>query len=285
MKRIRLRVIILVGWLLVLFSADQRLEPIRISEVTYAFMLAIVILTLVVPRLARIPLWVILTAMVPVFLVFEAWIGPLVGGSTILLTIAEIFFLSITTILARSVSQAIHEFEEAVEHITFGRRDKMPESASLGQGAIYREIRRARNHQRPLTMMAIAVDEKSIKMALDRMIQEAQLAMMVQYALSSVSKTLCDKLADCDVVVQNNNHFLVVLPETTAGDVPGLIRRLRQQVFDQVGVDLKIGTSALPQDGFTFEGLLERATQEMMADQPSQQKIEPERLSMERSKI
>ena len=285
MKRIRVRVIILVGWLLMLFCTDQLLAPINISGVTYAFMLAMVIITLVVTRLARIPLWVILIAPIPVFVLLEAWIGALAGSTTILLTIAEVFFLSITTILARWVSQAISEFESAVAHITIGRREKMPEPASVGQGYIYREIRRARNHQRPLTMMAIAVDEKSIKVALDRMVQEAQLSMMKQYAISSVSKTLCDKLADCDVVVQNNNHFLIVLPETTPEDVPGVIKRLRQQVLDQVGVDLKIGTAALPQDGFTFEGLLDIAITEMMTDQNPRPITELERFSMERSKI
>ena len=81
--------------------------------------------------------------------------------------------------------------------------------------------------------------------------------------MASVSKSLCNKLEDCDIVVQTNNHFLVVLPETTPDALPGLIERLSKQVTDEVGVTIKVGTASLPQDSFTFEGLLNKATLEM----------------------
>jgi hypothetical protein len=127
--------------------------------------------------------------------------------------------------------------------------------------------------------MSIAVEEKSIKVALDRMVQEAQLTMMNQYALSGVSKLLCDKLEDCDTIVQSNNNFLVVLPETLPEDLPGLIERLRQQVYEQVGVNLKIGTASLPQDSFTLEGLVDKAIHDMEADLKPQQMVKLEQLS------
>ena len=160
---------------------------------------------------------------------------------------------------------AIFDFENAVADITLSHREKVIETTTEGQGILYREVRRARNHQRPLAVMAISIDENSIKDALDRIVKEAQDSIIRQFTLANVSKTLCEKLEDCDIVVQTNNHFLVLLPETKPDDLPGLIDRLRKQVVDQVGVELKIGTASLPQDGFTFEGLLDKATLEMEA--------------------
>ena len=187
-------------------------------------------------------------------------------------TIAEVCAIVITILLARWVSSAVSEFESAIAHITIGRRGQAPEP---GSGSIYREIRRARNYERPLALMAIAVEEKSVRVALDRMVQEAQLTMMKQYALSGVSKVLCEELEDCNVVVQSNGHFLIGLPEVTPEQLPALMERLRQLVSEQVGVSLKIGTASLPQDGLTFEGLQDKAIKDMASELEQQPSARP----------
>jgi hypothetical protein len=280
MKRLRRQVIILACWLVGFCSAEQLLEPIDISSVTYIFIFGIMIVILVTPRVARVPLWVLLTAPIPVFLTIKYWINPLVGSVAILLTIAEVCAIVLTTFLAYQVSMAINEFENAVTHIMVGQPKRITENASQGAGVLYREVRRARNHQRPLSLMALAIDEKSLKLDLDRIVQEAQQAMMKQYAQSGLSKILCEKLEDCDTIVQNNGHFLVLLPETMPADLPGLIDRLRQQVSDQLGIELNIGAAFLPQDSYTLEGLVAKATRGMKTDLASELFLELERMSL-----
>jgi GGDEF domain-containing protein len=88
-------------------------------------------------------------------------------------------------------------------------------------------------------------------------------------------------LEDCTVIVQTNEHFVVVLPETTQEDLPFVLDRLRKQAADQVGIKLKIGTASLPEDSLTFEGLIEKATMCMHADLEIQQFIELEEKSLE----
>jgi hypothetical protein len=281
MNRIRFRVAILACWLVLFYNAERLLEPIYISDITYTLVVAVALITLVAPRLTRIPVWAVVTVPVLIFLALKVWTGAHVWGTAIPLSVTEMCAIALTTVLARRVGAALNEFESAVAHITIGRRDKVPEPASAGYGSIYREVRRARSYERPLALMAVAVEEKSIQVALDRMIQEAQLSMMKQYTLSSVSKTLCDELEDCNIVVQSNDHFLIVLPETTPEEVPGLVERLRQLVSDQIGVDLKIGAASLPQDSFTFEGLVDKATKEMEADLAARPSVDLGRLSVE----
>jgi hypothetical protein len=225
-----------------------------------------VLISLITPRITRIPLWIAITAPIPVLLVLKTLITVPAGAISLPLIVTEISAVALTIGLAHWVGRAIGEFEDAVAHITIGRRERIPEPASAGQGSIYREVRRARNHQRPLALLVVGIEEKSIQARLDRMVQEVQLVMMKQYAMSQVSKTLCDKLEDCDLVVQSNDHFLIVLPETKSEDLPGLIDRLRQQVYGDVGVDLKIGSASVPEDSFTLEGLIDKATGEMHED-------------------
>ena len=267
MKRIRFRIIVLAGWLVIFCNLERLLKPLNVSGFTYSLALVMVMIALIVPYVVRIPLWVILAAPVPVLLLFKAGTGDFAKSLSIPYAFTEICILTLTTFLAYWVNMAIREFESSVAHISVGHNDKLPESDVVGRGLIYREVRRARNRQRPLILMTVSVDEKSIKVALDRMVQETQMAMMKQYTLSDVSKTLCNTFEDSDIVVQSNDHFLIVLPETEVENVPGLIDRLRTQISNEVGVDLKIGTASLPRDGFTLEGLIDKAMDEMEADQ------------------
>jgi len=280
MKRIRFRVIILACWLVVFCNLERLLEPLNVSNFTYTLALVMVMIALIVPRVARIPLWVILAAPVLVLLLFKAGVGEFANSLSIPHAFTEVCILTLTTFLAYWVNMAIGEFETTVAHISVGRNDKLPESDAVGQGLLYREVRRARNHQRPLTLMTVGVDEKSIKVALDRMVQETQMAMMKQYALSDVSKTLCKTFEDSDIIVKSNDHFLIALPETRAENVPGLIERLRQKVTAEVGLNLKIGTASLPADGFTLEGLIDKATDEMQADLGAYRVTEIEQLPL-----
>ena len=280
MKRIRLRIIIFTCWLVVFCYLERLLEPLNISSFTFALALAMVMIALIFPRLPHIPLWVILALPVIVLMLFKAGIGEFSKSLSIPHAFLEVCILALTTLLAYWVSLAIREFESSVNHISVGRNDKLPESEAVGQGLLIREIRRARNRQSPLTLMTVEVDGKLNKVALDRMVEETQMAMMKHYVLSYVSKTLCNTFEGSDIIIKSNDHFLIILPETDVKNVPGLIERLRQQVSMKVGVNLKIGTASLPLDGFTLEGLLDKARGEMQADQESHRIDEIEQLSV-----
>lgn len=269
MRQIRFRAAILAGWLILFYSIERVIDPVGITGVAYATSFVVALVTLLAPRRIREPQWVIAAILVLIFLVAKAWTGAGVLGTATLLTITEAGAIVVTFLLARWVSSAISEFEDVIARITVG---PVAEQSLAGQGLIYREVRRARNYERPMALMAVAVEKKSAQVALDRMVQEAQLTMMKQYALSGVSKVLCEELEDSNVVVRSNDHFLIGLPEVTPEQLPGLVERLRQLVSEQVGVSLRIGAASLPQDGLTFEGLQDKALKDMEADlagQPS----------------
>jgi hypothetical protein len=69
---------------------------------------------------------------------------------------------------------------------------------------------------------------------------------------------------DDQIVAKQNDHYLVVLPETSSEAVPEAVRRLRQAVQDQIGINLQVGAATLPGDATTLEGLLDVATQTMV---------------------
>jgi GGDEF domain-containing protein len=266
MKRMRFLVAILIIWLFFFYNIERLSEPIDITDVAYTFVPLMAVLTILVSRLRKVPLGVLLVGSMPVFLVLKAWVKSSVWGTSLPLTVTEVCAIALTIILARWVSNGLGEFERAIAHITIGQVSKLPEPFSTGQGEMYREVRRARCHQRPLALMAIGVEEESIQVALDRMVQEAQQAMMKQYVLSGVARTLCAELEDYNIIAQRNDHFLALLPEVTPEKLTDLIGRLRKTVSEQVGVTLQIGTASFPEDAVTFESLVEKAVREMDAE-------------------
>jgi GGDEF domain-containing protein len=281
MRRMRFLVAILIIWLFFFYNIERLSEPVDISRVAYTMVPFMAAATILVPRLRQVPLGVLLVAPVPVFVALKTWMGMPVWGTALPLTVTELCATAVTTILARWVSNGVSEFERAISRITIGQIDELPEPFSTGQAKMYQEVKRARNHQRPLALMAVGIEEESIQVALDRMVQEVQQAMMKRYVLSDVARTLCDELEDYNIIAQGNNHFLALLPEVTSDQLPDLADRLSSTVSEQVGVTLKIGTACFPEDSVTFESLVKKAVEEMNEKLKPGPTVRPQRLATE----
>ena len=278
MKRMRFLVAMLIIWLFLFYNIERLSEPIDIAGVAYTFVPIVAALTISMPRLRRVPLWALLLMPVLVFLALKVLTGYPLWGAAMPLTVTEVCVIAVTIILSRWVSNGVSEFENAVARITIGQLDAPAGPFSTGQAEMYREIRRARHYQRPLALMAVGVEEKSIQVALDRMVQEVQQAMMKRYVLSDIAKTLCQKLEDYNVIAQTNHHFLILLPEVSSDQLAELASRLRQAVSEQVGATLQIGTASFPDDAVTFESLVDKAVGEMNGKLKPDSSLRPQRL-------
>jgi len=281
MKYLRNRIILLACWLILFFGIEQ-ISSIDISMVAYILVLAMVVIILITPRLAKVPFWAVLAVPGIALLIFKAISGEFAKGIIIPLTVLEEVGVIVTFLLAYWVNNAMYDFEDAVEKITIGRHDKLIDSEALGQGFVYREVRRARNHQRSLALLAVAVDEKSLKPNFNRMVQDVQHAMMKQFMLAEVSKMLCDQLDDCSIIIQDKDHFLIAIPEAKPEELSFIKDRLRKKAADNIGVNLMIGAATLPKDDLTFEGLVDKATEEMEASPTLQPLPDLQRLHAEK---
>jgi GGDEF domain-containing protein len=283
MNHIRVRLVLLTSWLIVFYCADKLVETAYLGDIVYPFALisVIIMIALGITRGLKQHLGLVLTIPLIVYLALKGWLVGYSGPSVFASTFLEVCSILLTITLTYWVSLSLVDFERAVERITIRHKDRVLRAAMAGD-PIYREVRRARNHNRPLGLMAIGVEDFSIDTAIDRMVQEVQSSMMKQYMLSVVSKTLCNHLEDCTTIVQQDDHFLIVLPETKPEEMPIVIGRIRQKVAEDIGVNLKIGTASLPEDGYTFEGLLDKATRGMDTNPESELFIDFGKLPIER---
>lgn len=270
MKNIRLRVVALAIWLVIIPFISGILSPATLSKVTFGFVLVMVVAGLVLPRKTLVQRSAIMFVFIAALLIVKFMSGELLGYQTIFLAVLEICVITITLILSGWVGTSLTGFENAVAKLTLGQHDRRFEPALTGQGSIYREVRRARNHQRPLALISIGVDQKTIDLAEDKLVQEVQRSMLKQYKLRGLSKLLSEQLEDCAVIVQDDDRYLVVLPDILPEEILFVVERLRKKALHEVGLDIKIGVATLPGDGFTFEGLVEKANQKMQCDREPQ---------------
>ncbi len=267
MKKMRFLIAILVIWLFLFYNVERLSESADFTTAAYILVPAVAVSAILIPRLHKVPLGVLLTVPVVMFLVLKNWLEGHVGGAILPMTITEVCTITLTILLVRRVNAEVREFERAVNHITIGDAGKLSDPLSTSQVEMYRELRRARRFSRPLAMMAIGVEDRLMQVALDRMVQEVQQSMMKRYVLSGIAKTLCDELDDHNIIAHSNGHFLVLLPEVTAEELARLADDLRKVVAERVGVAPQVGTASFPDDTATFDSLVRKAIGEMKREQ------------------
>ncbi len=266
MKTIRIRIIILESWLISFCVIAILLNSFPFSLLMIGIVYATVFSNIVIPKISKSPLWSVLLIPAAILMFGQLIIKEFSDSLTILFTVIEFLTVVIVSLLSRWVGTGLSEVENTI--LKKGSPDT--ESADFAQGLLYREVRRARNHQRPLTLLSIALDEKSIIQPSDSKLQNSRQLKISQENFHNLSKILCDQLEDCAVIVKNRNYYLAALPETTSEEVPFILKRLQQKTRELMGVEIKVGTANLPHDGYTYERLYEKSTQLMLKDREPQ---------------
>jgi hypothetical protein len=257
----RLSVALLVVWLLFFYGIEWLTPEVKFALAADLMVPLAALVFVLVPRLQAISLAGMLALLLGLLLVLKWATGSPIGGQALPMTLSETCFLFVAMLLARWVSRDIIRLEQAVVSLSVGRygerRDRKAE--------IYREVRRARLHQRPMALLTLRQAPGTSERVPDRIQREATLALAHHYLSAAISRAVCGVFEDDQIVAKQNDHYLIVLPETTPEAVPEAVRRLRQAVQEQIGINLQVGAATLPGDATTLEGLLDIATQAMLA--------------------
>ena len=272
MRTMHYRALLLVVWLVFFYNIERVRWFVGAGQIqfvtryAYIFVALAASITLALPALHRLPLWLLSSGGVVLYLALKAQLGYPLWGEALPVTITEICAVLVTALLTRHVIGAIREFENSIVNFTIKRVGRHTEPFGVEQGEMYQEVRRARAFNRPLTLMAIEPGADSFEVATEKMVEEVQQATMKQYVLAALAKSLEEQLGPYSIIAQDGDRFLVLLPEASREDIPRLTAQVRGQVQDSMGLDLRIGTATLPEVE-TFDGLVETAYAEMNARQ------------------
>ncbi len=268
MRTMHYRALLIVAWLVFFYNIERVRWLVGAGQIqfvtryAYIFVALSALITLALPVLHRLPLWLLSTVGVILFLVLKSWLGYPLWEEALAVTVTEICAILVTGLLTRQVVGAISEFENSIVNFTIKHVGRQTKAFDIEQGEMYQEVRRARAFNRPLALMTIEPGSNSFEVATEKMVEEVQQATMKQYVLAALAKELEGQLGPYSVIAQDDDRFLVLLPEASRADIPRLISQVRGQVQESMGLDLRIGTATLPEVE-TFDELVETAYAEM----------------------
>lgn len=253
----------MIVWMFALYNIERISEPINLATFVYVFAFLAALAILFVEPLRQIPLLGLFLALLPPFFFLKWYFGYEILGSSIPYTVTEICAIGITVLITGNIGRHLLDLREAISSIAINRMGKGSVPFDVGQSQIYREIRRARAHHKNASLLAIKINEQSMRHSVHRFIEEVQREIVKHYVKARVSNLLLDELNSTDIVAQSNNHFVVLLPETDKDQSQKVVQRIKGVACEKLDLVLEIGVSTFPDEALTFERLVEIAEQQM----------------------
>lgn len=269
MKQLRWRIIMLVCWLAFLFNVERiDVDPvpnINLSWWLYALTVLIVTVFLLVPFHRKHMYLASLTILVTYVGIKALHVTPFFNGIHKYVTITEIGLLMVTAFLAWLVSQSLFDFKGAVEAISMPEGRAQLLSFDKIQDRIRAEMGRARRHQRPISITMIDLDSATFEAALHQAVREAQEAMIQRYVQVRLGLFLSRRIRGTDMIgyYPEGGRFLLVTPETPAEQAGLMVRRLEQQVSEQLGIRFRYSIADFPNGALTSEEMIRKVTEDL----------------------
>jgi hypothetical protein len=273
MKRLHYLVALMIVWFFLLYNIERLVEPINLASFVYGYTALCAMVLIGLPNLKRVPtLWLAALSLIP-YLALKLQLGHTIAGQLLPITVTEMSAIVVTVLLSDAIGQRIERLRKTMTSLVVGQVGEEIQPFSTGQADIYREIRRARRHQRPLSLLAVSATEEPINLApgqatsdipLHRFLEEVQGDVMKKYVNTRLANLLVEEFEDTAVITQRDRHFVILLPETNAEGVADVLARLARAAEKKLRLQLKVGVSTFPDRAVTFETLLEQAETAML---------------------
>lgn len=273
MLRLRSGIIVLGLWLLLLYNIERL--GVNIASFVYVLVPVSIGLLLLAPRLFAGPRIIFL--IVPVLLLYfslKMILNYPMIGEGLPITAMEIGSIAVSLLLARQLTFLVLDFEDTMTKLTFrqiGLPPRLLESVDTEE--LYREVKRCRRFQHPLTLMLVKPEFDGNSVQLNHVLEELHQSIASRFVQARLAKLLSEELRDIDLIAQHGNGFAILLPETSREDAEKLISVLRNDAQVRLGMDLKIGMGSFPDTALTLGGLLDTASEELEAQEASDQPL------------
>jgi GGDEF domain-containing protein len=273
MNRIRNTIGILLIWFFLFYNIERINEPINIASFVYVYVLICSLAMLFFRPLLRTRFfWLFLISISPYF-VLKVWYYQNLLGRSLPLTITEMAAIGLTIFLSRQLAYELVEMRETVTNMIINPLTKGINPFETSQNQINKEIRRARQHQQEVSLLAVRVSEPSLQLNRNRFIRELENEIIQKYINARVGKIFVDQLHITDIVSQRGDQFVILLPQTGKEDTSKIAHRLQSNAQDMLGITIKIGAATFPEEALTFEELMESAEQKMDQVSPESKKL------------
>jgi hypothetical protein len=119
------------------------------------------------------------------------------------------------------------------------------------------ELARCQRYHHSLPALVLRLQSTDLGEA-SRQHEPLQRDMLVRFTNAKLGQIISDLSRRIDIVLRDrrNGRFIVLCPETSVENVPVLAERLREEVYESLGLVLVWGSAVFPDDAPTFENLI-----------------------------
>jgi hypothetical protein len=256
-----------IFWLFFFFNVERIYEPLNIASFVYVVATILAGAVVLIPPLTRTTASWLIGGTTILVIVVKWMLGYSVGGTAIPITVTEALAVTITVVLTSRIATSMRLFEDSVAELTTLHWSSRPSDFEEIEPEVVREVRRARQFERPLSMIVLSPKLDKSELAIHRTIEEIQRRNARQILEARTLQTLRDALHDCDIVAVRNRNFVITLAESDREKAWEIATRLHSSLRSELGLDSRFGIASFPSDEVTLTGLLLRAETELECEQ------------------
>jgi hypothetical protein len=261
MKALPWRCAAVIGWVVCLTELDRSSDLFAIGASGYAIAASAVLL-LVVPPLRRTSIAWVLAIAFPLFAALELASGSLSPRAAVE-SLLEFAGAAVTLVLASRLARRLALAEDLVSDLAVGPLRADAEPFSRTQGEMFREVRRARRYERPLSLLAVSAAALQAPPAVAQLLEQARRESLFRYGRAKLAALLDEQTAGSTVIADRGDHFLLLLPETGAQEAEQVAKRIERVAAERHGIAVRFGIASFPHQEITFDKLLEAAESEL----------------------
>ncbi len=244
-------------WFFVLFNVERIFPQIDIASFVYVLSTIAGLSLLTMPLVRRGRFAVTAVAFGLVWLIAKCTLGQGVDLAALPIVLVEVFALTFSQFLCLRIVQNMQEFEtKSTQMLEVLRATSVPDLQD-SESVFLDEIRRARRHERPLTFVSLTPGQATSE-ALAELVQQLTDSLSREYMIGCLSRVLRTTTKSHDLTVRVGDKFLMLLPETDVPQARAMSRRIRSDIFEQLGVNVDTDTYAFGIDEVTLSGVLSR---------------------------
>lgn len=282
MAKFRMLLIVLAGWLILLFNLERPNilrggGSIDIASSVYVLAGIITVIMLMFPDLGKERFSFVAAPFLIAYAGIKIYISrnALIDSLFVYITITEIVTLLVTLWIGRNVSVAVASFEDAVENAVLDTSKLRVLSMVEGEEQINHELFRARRFDRPVSILYL---RNSALPSLNRTFSEQfdlETAFRRRYLLHRIAQLVEAMTYRSDVIAWHNDNLVLCLPETTRDNAVLFAKQLHSMLAIRLNLDLRIGLAVFPDDALIFTDLIDVALRNSVHFGDSAKRDEP----------
>ncbi len=259
----------MVLWMFAFFNVERFHAPLNIASFVYPLAVVAALAVLLIPAAVRFTTPALVGMALAVCAVAKAALGLPALGQQLPLTVMELAAVALTVALAAKLAREHHAIQSSIGLALIEHLEHRCAPFEIGQAQMVQEMRRARRFERPIVALSLAPAEGNSEVSVDELFERVQRENLERYIFASIGRILTEQTESSGIITQRGDHFVALLPESTRTDAEALAQRLASEVGAGLGLRLRVGVAAFPDQEVTLDALVQRAEREMRRYEPS----------------